>query len=269
MKSPIKWMGGKHLLRDTIVDCMPIHDCYVEVFGGALWVYFHKTPSTIEVVNDVSSELVNFYRTVKFHLDCFVKEAESPLYSREIYEIFRKCDETHYTEIQRAAMFFYQINIAFGGKWNGVFGVHKSSKPGDSVRDMNIIRDVSERFRDTYIEHLSFDSLIPKWDAEDSFFFCDPPYIETSGYRDAFGYTEHTKLSKTLRDIEGKFLVTINDCDMARTLYEGFNFKEVKVAYSVSRSDEARKEYDELIITNFEAGVSAFTGKSQKSLLNF
>lgn len=269
MNSPLKWLGGKHLLRDTIIECMPIHDCYVETFGGALWVYFRKVPSHVEVVNDVHSELINFYRMVKTHPDCFIAEAGNPLYSREIYEIFNDCDEKHYTEIQRAAMFFYQINIAFGGKWGGVFGIHKSSKPGNSIHDMSAIREVSERFHDTYVEHLSFSKLIPKWDSSDTFFFCDPPYIETAGYKDKFGYKEHTDLAKVLRSIDGKFLVTINDCTMARELYEEFNFKNVKVAYSVSRSDEARKEYDELIITNYEIGESSFIGKNQKSLLNF
>ena len=269
MNSPLKWLGGKHLLRDTIIECMPIHECYVETFGGALWVFFNKTPSMVDVVNDVHSELVNFYRTVQTHPDCFIKEAENPLYSREVYEIFRNCNENFYTEIQRAAMFFYQINIAFGGKWGGVFGIHKSSKPGDSIRNMNIIRDVSERFRDTYIEHLSFDALIPKWDSEDTFFFCDPPYVETAGYKDKFGYADHKKLASRLKSIDGKFLVTINDCETARELYSEFNFKETTVSYSVSRSEEARKEYNELIITNYEIGKSAFIGKQQKSLAHF
>ncbi len=39
------WMGGKSQLAKTIVELMPPHLAYIEVFGGAGWVLFKKTPS--------------------------------------------------------------------------------------------------------------------------------------------------------------------------------------------------------------------------------
>lgn len=266
MNSPIKWLGGKSKLRDEVIQCMPIHERYIEVFGGALWVFFGKQPSNVEVVNDVHSELVNFYRIIKKHPDCFIKEAQEPLYSREIYETFRKNDIAYLTEIERAARFFYMINIAFGAKWNGVFGISKDSKASNVIHDMSMIREVNDRFRNTYIEHLSFVELIPKWDSDGAFFFCDPPYIDTAQYFNAFSMTDHKKLANILREIDGKFMVTINDCKEARTLYEGFHFRETLVAYSISKDDDARKEYNELIITNYEIGDKVFAGKNQRSL---
>lgn len=271
MDSPIKWLGGKSKLRDEIIKDMPEHRRYIEVFGGALWVYFGKSPSDVEVVNDVHSELVNFYRIVKKHPECFIKEAQHSLYSREIYDVYRKIDTSYLTEIERAVRFFYMINIAFGSKWNGVFGISKDSRASSVIHDMGIIEEVHSRFRETYIEHLSYKDLIPKWDDKDSFFFCDPPYIDTAQYSNVFTYTDHALLAKTLRAIKGKFMVTINDCATARKLYDGFNFKEVKVMYCVSKEEEARKEYDELIITNYviDENTSAFSSKNQHSLSSF
>ncbi len=270
MDSPIKWLGGKSKLRNEIIKCMPEHTRYIEVFGGALWVFFGKEESQVEVVNDVHSELVNFYRIVKKHPDCFIKEASNPLYSREIYEMYRKGDTHYLTEIERAVRFFYMINIAFGSKWNGVFGISKDAKASSVIHDMSMIREVNERFRSTYIEHLSFIELIPKWDSEESFFFCDPPYIDTAQYANSFSYTNHAQLANTLKSIKGKFMVTINDCPTARKLYDGFNFREVKVMYCVSREGDARKEYDELIITNYEiTETNNMLSKSQQSLASF
>ena len=51
--------------------------------------------------------------------------------------------------------------------------------------------------------------------------------------------------------MKGKFLLTINDHPLARELYKGFNIKEVKVNYSISKEKEARGKYNELIITNY------------------
>lgn len=36
------WLGGKSQLARTIVDMMPAHKHYCEVFGGAGWVLFKK-----------------------------------------------------------------------------------------------------------------------------------------------------------------------------------------------------------------------------------
>ena len=54
-----------------------------------------------------------------------------------------------------------------------------------------------------------------------------------------------------LKNIKGKFLVTINDHPKVREWYKDFNIKEVEVHYSVSRQSEGRKRNKELIITNY------------------
>lgn len=46
-------------------------------------------------------------------------------------------------------------------------------------------------------------------------------------------------------------MVTINDHPEVREWYKGFNMEEVQVAYSISREQKARREYGELIITNY------------------
>ena len=74
------WLGGKSRLSRTIVEMMPEHKTYVEVFGGAGWVLFKKTPSRAEVINDVNDNLVNLYRILKFHFDAFLAEFEHHLF---------------------------------------------------------------------------------------------------------------------------------------------------------------------------------------------
>ena len=45
MNSFISWIGGKKLLRDDILARLPPeYDKYIEVFGGAGWVLFRRTP---------------------------------------------------------------------------------------------------------------------------------------------------------------------------------------------------------------------------------
>ncbi len=93
--------------------------------------------------------------------------------------------------------------------------------------------------------------MIEKYDREETLFFADPPYFQTSGYGNEFGEKEHILLRDKLKQLKGKFILTINDHDFIRELYKDFNIEEVKVNYSVSRSLSARGEYAELIIKNY------------------
>ncbi|HAW5768632.1 TPA: DNA adenine methylase, partial [Escherichia coli] len=61
----VPWIGGKRRLAKHILPQFPLHTCYVEPFCGAAALYFLKTPSKIEVINDINGELVNLYRVVK------------------------------------------------------------------------------------------------------------------------------------------------------------------------------------------------------------
>lgn len=60
MNSFIAWVGGKKLLRNEIVSRFPEGiDKYVEVFGGAGWVLFHKDRhAKKEVYNDIMKNII-------------------------------------------------------------------------------------------------------------------------------------------------------------------------------------------------------------------
>ena len=67
MNSFMSWVGGKKALRDEVIIRMPpFYEKYIEVFGGAGWVLFRKSPENeVEVFNDFNSNLVNLYRCVR------------------------------------------------------------------------------------------------------------------------------------------------------------------------------------------------------------
>lgn len=64
----VPWIGGKRRLAKHILPLFPAHTCYVEPFCGAAALYFLKTPSKTEVINDINGELVNLYRVVKHQI---------------------------------------------------------------------------------------------------------------------------------------------------------------------------------------------------------
>jgi len=255
VNSPIKWMGGKKQLRKTIIEMFPSHTCYVEVFGGAGWVLFGKEPSISEVYNDLNSELYNFFDVIKNSPDEFLKTFEYILYSREYFnKIIDRRNEPR-DRITRAHDFFYRIHSHFGGNYNRLYnwGYELTRKPIDFSEIEPIIKATYKRLSRVFIENKPFDDIIPRYDSGKTLFFCDPPYYELSDYNVEFTKEDHEKLCELLKNIKGKFLLTINDHKEVREWYNGYFIKEVEIIYRVARNQEAKSKTSyELIITNYD-----------------
>ena len=250
IKPPISRMGGKSKLRNKIINMLPSHTTYIELFFGAGWVYFGKDKSKVEVINDIDKELINLFKIIKYHTPEIKRLLEYEFSGRDIFEEYKNSTLEHLTDIHRAIRFLYLINNSFAGKGKH-FGYGTTKIPNQKIFLTEYLNEIKERLNNTYVENLYFEKIIDKYDRNHSFFFCDPPYIETCGYGVIFGEEEHRLLANKLKEINGKFLLTINDHPLARELYKEFNIKEVEVNYSLSRETKARGKYKELIITNY------------------
>ena len=100
----------------TIIEMMPEHKTYCEVFAGAGCVYFSKQPEKAEVINDIDGDLVSFYRVLQNHLEEFLKQFKYLLVSREVFEDWmQQMEAGGLTDIQRAARYYYLQRLAWGG----------------------------------------------------------------------------------------------------------------------------------------------------------
>lgn len=64
MKPLIKWAGGKSRELKNFKDFIPEHNTYIEPFLGGGAVFFHLEPKKA-YINDISSNLVSFYKLTK------------------------------------------------------------------------------------------------------------------------------------------------------------------------------------------------------------
>ena len=72
VKPCFAYAGGKTKLLKHILPLIPEHKKYVESFAGGLAVLLSKERSKVEVVNDLSSDLANFYRVLRFHKEALI-----------------------------------------------------------------------------------------------------------------------------------------------------------------------------------------------------
>jgi len=248
----VPWIGGKRRLAKHILPLFPAHTCYVEPFCGAAALYFLKTPSKIEVINDINGELVNLYRVVKHHLEEFVRQFKWALVSRQIYKWLQDTPEETLTDIQRAARFYYLQKQAFGGKVaDHTFGISTTSAPR-----LNLLRIEEElsmahlRLSRTLIEHLDWHQCIERYDRPHTLFYCDPPYWGTEGYGVEFGLENYDHMAELARNIKGKMIISVNDIPEMRQAFNDLNIQTVDISYNLKVTGKATQR-KELVICNF------------------
>lgn len=259
MNSFMSWVGGKKALRDDVIIRMPpFYEKYIEVFGGAGWVLFWKSPQNeIEVFNDFNSNLVNLYRCVRDNPAKLKYKLRYVLNSREDFRwiafLHKKGLFPRFHDYDRAAKFYQLIRYSYGSNLDSF-----ASQPHSIWKDFPIIDMASRRLQKVVIENQDFEVLIKHYDSPVSFFYCDPPYFATENYYKDVGFTakDHVRLCETLAGIKGKFLVSYNDCPEIRELW---NREGIRIE-SVSRIDNLRQRYsggavyDELFISNYDTG---------------
>lgn len=253
-KSPIKWLGGKSLLADKIIDIIPKHETYIEPFFDAGQVFFKKPKSRINVINDIHSELINFFMICKEQPQELIDSFNYILTSRDYYNILREQNVTKLNEIQRAHRFYYMIRAGFGGKFGDVFGTGTKRLNGFQWNTVKPHIDVAhKRLVDTTIENLDYKKIFEIYDYEDAFFFIDPPYLGTSqeGYGDTFKFKDFKHLNKILENIKGKFLMTHNDDKIIRNFFKSFNIENIGERRSSITSSSEYMSNEEIFISNY------------------
>lgn len=250
MNSFIGWIGGKSRLRKYIIPLIPPETTrYIEVFGGGGWVLFgkEKVKNQLEVFNDIDSNLINLYRQIKNNCTELQKEIDW-LQSRELFNLYKNELKLNVrlTDAQRAARYLYLIKCSFGS--------NRSSFATDKKSMSNVIDSLPkyrDRLKDVVIEHCGYEQIIKTYDRPGACFYLDPPYVGTEKYYNAdFTTSDHKRLNTLLRGLKGRFILSYNDCEFVRDLYNNYNITSISRANLLSAGDNS-KEFRELIITNF------------------
>ena len=118
MNSIIPYPGGKSQIRDKLLALVPKHSCYVELFCGACWVTFAKSPSTSdnEIINDKDRGLINFWLTIKERPEEFLAQSEFSVRSRAQFDIYkpnRGQPRKEMPDVEAAWEYWYLINSTF------------------------------------------------------------------------------------------------------------------------------------------------------------
>jgi DNA adenine methylase len=112
-----------------------------------------------------------------------------------------------------------------------------------------MIEATYQRLQNVQIECLPYEQVFEKFDRPGTLFFLDPPYWNRKLYKFNFEKEDFIKFERRLRELKGKFILTLNDEPEVRALFSRFTIKPVQLAYSAQQ--ENGKKFNELLITNF------------------
>jgi len=231
--APLGWIGGKAKLMTHYVRRFTYHTTYIDVFGGGGSSTFNKPVSSQEVYNDLDLDLANFFRCVKddwLQVDMWQWLESLPVPTPDTYVDWCKTIKTTQPngllDWQRAAMFWAASACSHNAHHpaaclSGRFQRDKH-KRYRIYRAKRYLRRIGWRFRDVTIENLKWQDVLKKYDSPTTFFFCDPPYLQSACnshaglYRHVMSDDQHLELLQSLERIKGKAML----CGLHSELYK-------------------------------------------------
>jgi DNA adenine methylase len=250
---PAGYIGGKKQLAQrlaALIEQIP-HGLYAEAFVGMGGVFFRRqlVPKA-EVINDRSGDVANLFRILQRHYQQFMDTLRFQVTTRREFERLLACDPATLTDLERAARFIYLQRLAFGGKVTGrSFGVDTGGGARFNLNNLGpILEDVHERLARVAIENLDWRDLLDRYDRPHTLFYLDPPYY---GSEDDYGAGvfprgDFAALAERLGNLQGRFVLSLNDRPEVREIFAAFRMVEVELTYTISSS--APKDVGELII---------------------
>ena len=213
LRTPLTYYGGKQRLASRIVSLLPEHEGYIEPFCGGAAVFWHKSPSRWEVLNDTNRELTNFYEQVRNDFTSLEKEVRISLHSREA---FRDAQAIYarpglHSPIKRAWAVWMLANTGYSGLLNGSFGYDRSGQSTKKLTNKrnNFTEELAIRLQNVQLESCDALRIIRSRDTAQTLYYCDPPYVGTDqGHYDGYSKDDYEQLLRALDQIEGKFLLS-------------------------------------------------------------
>ena len=251
MVGPLSYIGGKNRLAKRVIEIFPEHTTYVEAFAGGAQVFFRKEPSKVEVLNDLDGEIVNFYRVCQQHYEELLRYFKYAVVSRWWFELLKATDPNTLTDIQRAARHLYILRNCYASLVrHPMYHRNVIQPPSFNLKNLpELIENAHKRLQRVQLERAPYEEVIRRFDRPTTLFYLDPPYWGKKLYRHNFSEADFAKLAECVKQIRGKFILSLNDVPEVRKLFGGFEIQEVELHYTSQKA--AGKRYKEVLIMNF------------------
>jgi DNA adenine methylase len=276
LRSPLPWIGGKYYSAQRILGAFPPpqnYDVYVELFGGAAHVLIQKPRyKHIEVYNDITNDLVNFWLLCRDHGQELEERCRSLPYARSLYYVYHRSlfDGTPLEPLERAARWFYVLRSNFSGRplthvatgWSaGAKDEHHSAAHSYHTA-LDLFPLVQQRLQRVMIDNRDFAEVFKEYSRRRVLFYVDPPYIGCEKYYQtapgAFTLADHQRLAILLNNTSAYVALSYYPHHLLDDLYPSSKWRRTtwRTTKHSQRTKETRDAATELLLTNYAPGAS-------------
>lgn len=181
LKPPFNYFGGKISLAERFSALLPPHEHYVEPFAGSLAVLLAKPPSRMETLNDISMDLVTFWKVLRDQPAELERVCAATPHSRIEHATAR---EDTPDELERARRTWVRLtqsrspSLAPTG-WRFHHRPHRGNSVPDDLRAFTSrMARTAARLRSVTLECRPALEIIGEYGRyPDVLFYIDPPYL--------------------------------------------------------------------------------------------
>lgn len=219
VKKPFAWYGGKEALASTLVSLLPVHKVYVEPFAGSAALLFAKELSSIEVINDLDSGVVNFMRVLRDPVqsaELHYRLTLTPYAREEYYACLEHWDEES-DPVEKARQWFTGVMQSMNSSIRNT-GWSATKTPGSNPArawrsSIANIPACVQRLAYVQIDHRDFEQVIQAYDGLHTCFYLDPPYLAQTRrkqrcYHHEMSEADHRRLLTLILHVKGMVLLS-------------------------------------------------------------
>ncbi|MFA5937121.1 MAG: DNA adenine methylase [Candidatus Paceibacterota bacterium] len=267
ISKPFQWYGGKGNLVNWLMEYVPKHHGYLELFAGSAALLFAKWPSDVETLNDIDGGLVNFYRVLRDeagHKE-LMRLLDLTPYAREEYYYCKAHWMEGKDDVEKAYRWYVVALTSFGGKWGKGYGFNPVDSVGGTAKAVNEARQeiaalprLHKRIMRVQIECLDWRNALRNYAVDgDVCAYIDPPYIykgiDSTSYVEHMKEEEHAELLEALCKSPAMVMLSGYESPLYDSLADkGWQKRIKRVVANVERLKDGapRKERIEVLWTN-------------------
>jgi DNA adenine methylase len=240
----IPYLGNKSTLSDFLKQYVPKNPTkWIEPFGGGFNLFFtldlKQYPDTEFYYNDINPLNCILFEHLKN--DDFIKLIKSTNVTKELFE------DSYNNLVDKTKKSKKKVIIVDNSEekalsWliilccGDIKDLMSKEFKGNSVFEMlkYKLSHYSEYFKRIIVSNVDYKEVFNQHDSEDTFFYLDPPHVGFEDYyiNNSFKGESHSELSKELKNLKGKWLLSYYKFDKLEEWYS--NYKVVSQKHNLS-----------------------------------
>lgn len=250
--TPLRYPGGKGRMYDYLVEIIEYNKLgkytYVEPFAGgfgvALKLFFTGKVKRL-ILNDLDRSIYAFWYSVLNETEELIKRVLETSITVAEWRLQKEIQDNKETasliDLGFSTFFLNRTNrsgILQGGIIGGYdqSGFHKMDCRYNKIDLIRRISMIASKKKQIELYNLDAIEFMKQLESSKKYFvYLDPPYFNKGHllYMNHFEHNDHIRLSEFLRDFNHRFIVSYDNSEQIREMYNGFNYDDYELYHQV------------------------------------